>query len=954
MKKITSVLFLFYCFSVGWAQTVPPCTLEITDAETFARDWTVIDVNSDVSANTWAYNDGNAMYTQDKSNAADDWLIAPAVTLEAGKAYKVSAYVKHSSTFGSDKQKIELKIGTAPTVEGLTTRLVYDESFQSRLFVEKSGTFSPAESGVFYVGLRCYSESYNGDLYFQKIVIEEAPVYPAQITDLSIVAGERGAMSATLSWTWPSSDHLGGALSNLLGAKIYRRTDLVATLDTATVGGKAGWIDSSIETAGNYTYKVVAYNTFGDSQGSATTVTSPWIGNDTPAAVTDLVASAEDATVSLSFTPPTVGKNGGYIDTEALTYEIGRTPGGVLSESFSGPFPYIDEVPELGSYVYTVVAMFDGKASVSVASNKVVAGGAKELPYSESFDTESSLDLFTILSANGDNSTWKYESSKKMVQYWGGSDADEWLITPKLNLVAGKNYKLLFKTGLENAASEESYKDLSVTIGRAATVEAQSTRLFRDTIQSALMEEKEAVFSVSESGGYHIGFHCYGQTNWYAIFIDDLSVDETVVVPAVVSDLTVAPGEQGAMSATVAWTNPSLSAAGTQLPMLTKMELYRGETLIYTQEDPIKGGSEQVIDEDVPAPGKYEYRVIGYVEENAGEAAVVESAWIGADTPKSVTDVELTDAEGKPQVTFRAPAEGVNGGYIDVENLRYRIVRDPGSEMLTESLTNTVYVDSDDLSLALYRYTVTTLSGDMESESVTSNALVFGRALGLPYETSMDSTDEIALWTIVDANNDTKSWVYDATEKEMKYTAYSAADDWLFTPPFEAKKGSHTLEFRARAEKYRYPESIEVTLGSDVLPGESQTVIASYPEINSTLSELYTVDFSVPSDGVWYIGLHATTRDPWGLYISSCSIISNVISGIDGLECMNEVYFDRSNHSLVFDKGGDIQIINAAGVTVVSCESESGRMDLSQLPAGLYIAHVVTEEGKTIQIKFIK
>lgn len=109
MKKITSVLFLFYCFSVGWAQTVPPCTLEITDAETFARDWTVIDVNSDVSANTWAYNDGNAMYTQDKSNAADDWLIAPAVTLEAGKAYKVSAYVKHSSTFGSDKQKIELK-----------------------------------------------------------------------------------------------------------------------------------------------------------------------------------------------------------------------------------------------------------------------------------------------------------------------------------------------------------------------------------------------------------------------------------------------------------------------------------------------------------------------------------------------------------------------------------------------------------------------------------------------------------------------------------------------------------------------------------------------------------------------------------------------------------------------------------------------------------------------------
>ena len=112
MKKITSVLFLFYCFSVGWAQTVPPCTLEITDAETFARDWTVIDVNSDVSANTWAYNDGNAMYAQDTRNAADDWLIAPAVTLEAGKAYKVSAYVKHDGmTFDKQKNRIENRNG---------------------------------------------------------------------------------------------------------------------------------------------------------------------------------------------------------------------------------------------------------------------------------------------------------------------------------------------------------------------------------------------------------------------------------------------------------------------------------------------------------------------------------------------------------------------------------------------------------------------------------------------------------------------------------------------------------------------------------------------------------------------------------------------------------------------------------------------------------------------------
>ena len=233
MKKITSVLFLFYCFSVGWAQTVPPCTLEITDAETFARDWTVIDVNSDVSANTWAYNDGNAMYTQDKSNAADDWLIAPAVTLEAGKAYKVSAYVKHSSTFGSDKQKIELKIGMAPTVEGLTTRLVYDEFFQSKLFVEKSGTFSPAESGVFYVGLHCSSGSYMGDLYFQKIVIEEAPVYPSlrgrgeRCRRLFHGHGLRPTIWAVRFRAFRALKYIGGQIWSLLSTRLLWEEKLV-------------------------------------------------------------------------------------------------------------------------------------------------------------------------------------------------------------------------------------------------------------------------------------------------------------------------------------------------------------------------------------------------------------------------------------------------------------------------------------------------------------------------------------------------------------------------------------------------------------------------------------------------------------------------------------------------------------------------------------------------------
>ena len=358
MRKITTAVSLFCCFSMGWAQSVPPCTLEITDAEAFG-EWTVIDANSDVSPNTWIYNDADALYPQDMGNAADDWIISPAVSLEAGKAYEVSAYVKHDG-YILDEQRIELKVGNAPTVEAMTAEIFHNESFSSFLYSEESGTFSPIESGVYYIGLHCYSASYMGDLYFQKIVIEEAAVYPAQVSDLSASVGEKGELAATLSWTWPSTDHLGGSLSNLSGAKIYRESDLIATLDTATVGGKAVWTDSGIEEAGKYTYEVVAYNTFGDAQGSAASVTSSWVGNDTPAAVTELTATADGETVQLTFTPPTEGENGGYIDVDALTYEIERTPGGILEESFSGAQPYVDNITELGSYVYTMTTLFNG------------------------------------------------------------------------------------------------------------------------------------------------------------------------------------------------------------------------------------------------------------------------------------------------------------------------------------------------------------------------------------------------------------------------------------------------------------------------------------------------------------------------------------------------------------------------------------------------------------------
>ena len=118
-------------------------------------------------------------------------------------------------------------------------------------------------------------------------------------------------------------------------------------------------------------------------------------------------------TVSVDFTPPTKGKNDGWVNTQELSYKILRNPGNVtLEEAYKGNIPYMDTVNELASYTYTVIPYNQVGQGNSTISNKVVAGTAKDIPYSESFDTSESFDLFTSIDGKGDRN-WSYASTRK-------------------------------------------------------------------------------------------------------------------------------------------------------------------------------------------------------------------------------------------------------------------------------------------------------------------------------------------------------------------------------------------------------------------------------------------------------------------------------------------------------------------------------------------------------------
>lgn len=105
MKQLFTLLTLgLLCGNAAFAAFTPPCTLAIDSLDAFAQ-WTTANPNGDDYTFEYASDGttGYALYTQNKNGAANDWLITPAITLAAGKSYKITYSVQNKTTFSSDK-----------------------------------------------------------------------------------------------------------------------------------------------------------------------------------------------------------------------------------------------------------------------------------------------------------------------------------------------------------------------------------------------------------------------------------------------------------------------------------------------------------------------------------------------------------------------------------------------------------------------------------------------------------------------------------------------------------------------------------------------------------------------------------------------------------------------------------------------------------------------------------
>ena len=81
-------------------------------------DWNIIDANNDGS--TWTITSGQASYRYNAEHAADDYLVLPPLTLEAGELYHLEVTANNTSLV----ERLAAFVGTAPEVEALQTMII--------------------------------------------------------------------------------------------------------------------------------------------------------------------------------------------------------------------------------------------------------------------------------------------------------------------------------------------------------------------------------------------------------------------------------------------------------------------------------------------------------------------------------------------------------------------------------------------------------------------------------------------------------------------------------------------------------------------------------------------------------------------------------------------------------------------------------------------------------------
>ncbi|WP_311378758.1 choice-of-anchor J domain-containing protein [Alloprevotella tannerae] len=529
------------------------------------------------------------------------------------------------------------------------------------------------------------------------------------------------------------------------------------TLKTGTAAPGAIVNENVTVVGGKTPFVIFVKNNAGESK---RTVEKKWIGRDIPLQPEGIKLTLDTKSkVTLTWTAPTKGKNGGYVNPSDLRYKIVRYPDEVVVTNSHLGTTFSEEItPQtLTAYYYKVSAVNEGYTGEEIVSNKVLVGDPLEAPYVEEFDGQPAFDLFTVFDANKDGRTWVMNKVDNMVynQFNTVRDADDWLISPPIHLNNDRQYFFSFVVQSTNKLNTER---ISASLGNGTVINDSYKVIVPDTsFHGPDAVTLSTLVSVEKDSIYNFAFHATSPSNQGYLFLHKIIVTEgpRYSAPDSITDYTLTAGAEGDLSAELKFRTPTKDLKGKDVGTLTKVEILRNGKLIHTIENPAKGAMLTYKDNsDDIANGINTYSVVVSNASGAGRV-VVRDVYIGYDVPRAPQNIKLVDNfDGTALLSWDSPGtKGVNDGYVDESELTYNVFSVQGESVSTfrtgvteRSLDITDVPQTGEQSLFYFLLKASSSVG--ESKIGRSPWIIAGSPYTLPFHEGFpDGNIENGFWT---------------------------------------------------------------------------------------------------------------------------------------------------------------------------------------------------------------
>lgn len=229
-----------------------------------------------------------------------------------------------------------------------------------------------------------------------------------------------------------------------------------------------------------------------------------------------------------------------------------------------------------------------------------------------------------------------------------------------------------------------------------------------------------------------------------------------------------------------------------------------------------------------------------------------------------------------------------------------------------------------------------------------------------PYTMGFETDENSNLWSIVDVNGG-QTW--QITEYQQlartgdwlalyEYSTTLPANDWLFSTciELEASKTYDLLFWYSVGKRYGvvYPEKLKVMIGDEPQPSAMTDLIVDLGTISNINYQLSASSFTVPSDGIYFIGWHAYSF-PDMFYISIDDITVDISQNIIDPEKNKILLFPnpaKETLTLISERHiVNLEVFNIFGQRISGFEVHAlqSSIDVSALPPGVYMIRIFTD-----------